>query len=50
VDLREADGSTDLGLAQVAEIAEPDDEPLAAIERTSGRGDERTGDADIVQL
>jgi hypothetical protein len=30
--LREADRSADLGLAQVAEVAQPDDEPFTAIE------------------
>jgi hypothetical protein len=50
LDLRESDCRADLGLAQIAEVAQPDDQPLAAIERACGRGDERTGDADVVQL
>src|SRR6185503_2897382 len=50
VHLRQADGLADLRLREVEEVAQRDDAPLALPERLRRGGDERTRDAEVVQL
>jgi hypothetical protein len=50
LDLRQPDGGADLGLAQVEEVAQRDDETLARVERARRGGDEHARDSDVVRL
>ena len=48
--LRDADNAADLGLAEIAEIPERDDAPLAAVEGVRGQWYHRTCEAELVDL